>query len=132
MLERPNLRNLDIWVDDHLLKSYEPKKVKQSSTGIRFTKISSNGRKTGRSITSKTVWMNGRTIIPVKIDPNPATQVKDPKIFTPWDSGQINIRQVLNGRPHTRQLRLCMQWPQSERLIFNRTEVIMKFWTQNS
>ena len=76
--------------------------------------------------------MNGRTIIPIKIDPNPADQVKDPKIFMPSYSGQINIRQVFNGRPHARQLRLCMQWPQSEQLIFNRMGVIMKSWTQNS
>ena len=112
VLERLNLRNLDIWVDDHLFKSYEPKK---GDTAINWDQIYQDFIKwTGRSITSKAVWMNGRTIIPLKIDPNPASQVKDPKIFMPWDSGQINIRQVFNARPHTRQLRLCMQWPQSE------------------
>ena len=44
VLERPNLRTLDIWVDDHLVKSYEPKKVKQPSIGIKFIKTSSNGQ----------------------------------------------------------------------------------------
>ena len=112
MLERSNLRNLDIWVDNHLLKSYEPKK---GETVINWDQIYQDFIEwTGRSITSEAVWMNGRTIIPIKTDLNPADQVKDPKIFMPWDSGQINIRQVFNGRPHARQLRLCVQWPQSE------------------
>ena len=40
ILERPNLRTLDIWSDDHLIKSYEAKKERQPSTGIKCTKTS--------------------------------------------------------------------------------------------
>ena len=40
ILERPNLRTLDIWSDDHLIKSYEPKKGETASIGIKYAKIS--------------------------------------------------------------------------------------------
>ena len=58
--------------------------------------------------------MHGRTIIPIKVDPSPDQQVKDPDLFTLQDTCEINIKQVFNGKPHNRQLHLCVQWPQSE------------------
>ena len=129
-MERPNLRTLDIWSDDHLIKSYEPKK---GETAINWDKIYQDFIEwTGRNITSEDAWMHGRTILPVKIDPCPQSQVQDPNLFTPWEHGQITIKQVFDGRPSNRQLRMCIQWPQSERLIFNKTGVIMKSWSQNS
>ena len=76
--------------------------------------------------------MHGRTIIPIKVDPSPDQQVKDPDLFTLQDTCEINIKQVFNGKPHNRQLRLCVQWPQSERLIINKTGIITKSWTQNT
>ena len=69
---------------------------------------------TGQTITSKDIWMNGRTIIPIKIDPNPKSQVKDPNIYMLWESGQVDVKQVFSGRLSSRQLRSCVQWPQSE------------------
>ena len=59
--------------------------------------------------------MNARTIIPVKIDPSPDQQARDPDNYTIHDTCEINIKQVFNGHPHNRQLRLCMQWPQSQK-----------------
>ena len=111
-LERPNLRSLDIWVNDFLVKSYEPKKGKNA---VNWDQIYQDFIEwTGRTITSKDIWKNGRTIIPIKIDPNPRDQVKDPNIYTLWESGHVNVKQVFNGRPSSGQLRLCVQWPQSE------------------
>ena len=65
---------------------------------------------TGRNITSKDTWIHGRTIVPVKVDPNPLEQVQDENLFTPWEHGQITIKQVFDGRPSNRQLRMCVQW----------------------
>ena len=58
--------------------------------------------------------MHGRTIIPIKVDPSPDQQVKDSDLFTLQGTCEINIKQVFNGKPHNRQLRLCVQWLQSE------------------
>ena len=77
--------------------------------------------------------MNGKTIIPIKIDPSPQQQVQDPNLYTLHETSQINIKQVFDGRPSNRQLRLhCIQWPQPERLIINKTGVITKSWSQNT
>ena len=130
VLERPSLRSLNVWVGDHLVKSYKPKK---GQTSIDWDQIYQDFIEwTGRAITSKEVWMNGKTIIPVKIDPNLVEQVKDKNLYTIWEGGQADIKQVFDSRPSNRQLRLCIQWPQSERLIFNKTGIIMKSWSQNS
>ena len=85
-----------------------------------------------RTINTKTVWMNGKTIIPIKIDPFPAAQVKDPDNYTLRETTEIDIKQVFNGRLHNQQLWLCIQWLQSERLIINSAGIITKSWTQNS
>ena len=130
VLERLSLRLLNVWVDDHLVKSYEPKK---GQTSINWDQIYQDFIEwTGRKITSKEVWMNGKTIILVKIDPNPVEQVKDKNLYTIWERGQVNIKKIFDGRPSNRQLRPCVQWPQSERLIFNKPGIIIKFWSQNS
>ena len=76
--------------------------------------------------------MNGKTIIPIKIDPSPAQQVKDPDNYTLRETTEVDIKQVFKGRPHNQQLWLCIQWPQSERLIINAIGIITKSWTQNS
>ena len=76
--------------------------------------------------------MNGKTIIPIKIDPSPAAQVKDPDNYMLRETTEIDIKQVFNRRPHNRQLWSCLQWPQSERLIIYATGIITKSWTQNS
>ena len=111
-LERPNLRLLDIWVDDFLVKSYEPK---QGENAVNWDQIYQDFIEwTGRTITSKGIWKNDRTMIPIKIDPNSRDQVKDPNIYMLCESGQVDVKQVFNGRPSSRQLRLCVQWPQSE------------------
>ena len=128
--ERPNLHSLEVWVDDISVKAYEPKR---SETSINWDAIYQDFIEwTGRTITTKEVWMNGRTIIPIKIDPSPEQQVKDPDVFTLHETAQINIKQVFNGKPHNRELRLCVQWPQSEQLIINKTGIITKSWTQNT
>ena len=97
ILERPNLRTLDIWSDDHLIKSYLAKK---GETAINWDKMYEDFIEwTGRNITSKDAWMHGRTIVPAKVDPNPLEQVQDENLFTPWEHGQITIKQVFDGRP---------------------------------
>ena len=130
VLERPGLRELSVWCNGIEVKQYEPKK---NEVAIHWEKIYQDFIEwTRRTINTKTVWMNGKTIIPIKIDPSPAAQVKDPDNYTLRETAEIDIKQVFNGRPHNRQLRLCVQWPQSERLIINATGIITKSWTQNS
>ena len=46
--------------------------------------------------------MNGKTIIPFKVDPSPDQQVKDPDMYTLHDTCDISIKQVFNGKPHKR------------------------------
>ena len=130
VLERPNLRSLEVWCDNINIKTYEPKK---NETTIDWNKIYQDFIEwTGRTINTKEVWMNGRTIIPIKIDPSPDQQAKDPDNYTIHDTCEIDIKQVFDGRPHNRQLRLCIQWPQSERLMISKTGIITKSWTQNT
>ena len=120
VLERPNLRSLEVWCSDITLKKYEPRK---NQNDIDWDAIYQDLIEwTGRTITTKDVWMNGKTIIPIKVDPLPDQQVKDPDLFILHDMCEINLKQVFNQKPHNRQLRLCVQWPQSERLIFNKQE----------
>ena len=121
---------MSVWCDGIEVKWYEPKK---NEVAIDWDKIYQDFIEwTGRTINTKTVWMNGKTVIPIKIDPSPAAQVKDPDNYMLRETTEIDIKQVFNGRPHNRQLRLCVQWPQSERLIINSTGIITKSWTQNS
>ena len=130
MLEKPNLRSLEVWCSDIALKKYEPSK---NQNNIDWDAIYQDFIEwTGRTITTKDVWMNGETIIPIKVGPSPDQRVKDPDLFTLHDMCEISVKQVFNGRSHNRQLRLCVQWPQSERLIFNKTGIITKSWTQNT
>ena len=130
VLEWPSLRELSVWCDGIEVKRYEPKK---NEVAIDWDKIYQDFIEwTGRTINTKTVWLNGKTIIPIKIDPSPAAQVKDPDNYMLRETTEIDIKQVFNGRPHNRQLWLCIQWPQSERLIINATGMITKSWTQNS
>ena len=83
VLERPSLRSLNIWLDDHLIKSYEPKK---GEIAINWDKMYQYFVEwTCRNITSKGTWMNGRTILPMKIDPNPRDQVRNKTLFIPWE-----------------------------------------------
>ena len=124
VLEGPNLRSLEVWCDNINVKMYKPKKNEMT---IDWDKIYQDFIEwTGRTINTKEVWMNGRTIIPVKIDPSPDQQARDPDNYTIHDTCEINIKQVFNGRPHNRQLRLCVQWPQSKRFIINKTGIITK------
>ena len=121
---------MSVWCDGIEVKRYKPKK---NEVAIDLDKIYQDFIEwTGRTINAKTVWMNGKTIIPIKIDLSPAAQVKDPDNYTLRETTEIDIKQVFNRRPHNRQLRLCVQWPQSERLIINSTGIITKSWTQNS
>ena len=107
VLERPNLRSLEVWCDNINVKTYEPKK---NETTTDWNKIYQDFIEwTGRTINTKE--MNGRTIIPIEIDPSPDQQAKDPDNYTIHDTCEIDIKQVFNGRPHNRQLRLCVQWP---------------------
>ena len=130
VLERPNLRSLEEWCDGINLKTYESKK---NEVAIDWDNIYQDLIEwTGRTINTKKVWMHGRTIIPIKVDPSPDQQIKDPNLFTLQDTCEINIKQVFNGHPQNHQLCLCIQWPQSERLIINKTGIITKSWTQNS
>ena len=130
VLEKPNLRSLEVWCNNVNLRTYEPKK---NQTRIDWDKIYQDFIKwTGRTINTKDIWLDGKTIIPIKVDPSPDNQVKDPTFFTLHDTCEINIKQVFDGRNHNRQLCLCVQWPQSERLIINRTGIITKSWTQNT
>ena len=125
VLERPSLKNLNIWLDDYHLTSYEPK---NGAAEIDWDQIYQDFIEwTGRSISTKEIRLHSRTIIQIKIDPNPQSQVKNPDLFTPWETGQINIRRVFETPASSRQLRLCIQ---SERLMFNNTKVILKSWTQ--
>ena len=112
VLERPNLKSLEVWCDGVNIKTYEPKK---NENAINWDKIYQDFIEwTGRTINTKKVWMHGRTIITIKVDPSPDQQVKDPDLFTLQDTCEINIKQVFNGKPHNCQLHLCVQWPQSE------------------
>ena len=112
VLERPSLKSLEVWCDGVNIKTYE---LKKNENAIDWDKIYQDFIKwTGRTINTKKVWMHGRTIIPIKVDPSPDQQVKDPDLFTLQDTCEINIKQVFNGRPHNHQLRLCVQWLQSE------------------
>ena len=121
---------MSVWCDGIEVKRYEPK---INEVAIDWDKIYQDFIEwTGRTINTKTVWMNGKTIIPIRIDPSPAAQVKDPDNYTLRETTEIDIKQVFNGRPHNQQLWLCVQWPQSERLIINSTGIITKSWTQNS
>ena len=130
ILEKPNLRNLEIWCDGMELKKYEPRK---NQVSIDWDAIYQDFMEwTGRTINTKQVWMNGKTIIPVKVDPSPDQQVKDPDMYTLHDTCDISIKQVFNGKPYKRQLRLFVQWLQSERLIINKTGIITKSLTQNT
>ena len=98
MLERSNLRSLEIWCSDITLKKYEPREnqnnINWDATYQDFIEW------TGRTITTKDVWMNGNTIIPIKVDPSPDQQVKDPDLFILHDTCEINIKQVFNGKLH--------------------------------
>ena len=112
VLERPNLKSLEVWCDGVNIKTYE---LKKNENAIDWDKIYQDFIKwTGQTINTKKVWMHGRTIISIKVDPSPDQQVKEPDLFTLQDTFEINIKQVVNGKPHNRQLRLCVQWPQSE------------------
>ena len=98
VLELPSLRELSVWCDGIEVKWYEPKK---NEVAIDLDKIYQDFIEwTGRTINTKTVWMNGKTIIPIKIDPSPAAQVKDPDNYTLRETAEIDIKQVFNGRPH--------------------------------
>ena len=98
VLERPSLRELSVWCDGIEVKRYEPKK---NEVAIDWDKIYQDFIEwTGRTINTKTVWMNGKTIITIKIDPSPAAQVKDPDNYTLRETTEIGIKQVFNGRPH--------------------------------
>ena len=109
VLERPNLRSLEVWCDNINVKMYEPKKNEMT---IDWDKIYQDFIEwTGWTINTKEVWMNGRTIIPIKIDPSPDQQARHLDNYTIHDTCKINIKQVFNGCPHNRQLRLCIQWP---------------------
>ena len=76
--------------------------------------------------------MNGKTIIPVKIRPNPDNQVKDENYYTLTEMCAIKIKQVFNGRPNPRELRMCIQWQQPERLVFNSSGNVTRSWILNS
>ena len=65
--------------------------------------------------------MNGKTIIPIKIDPNPLSQVQNTNMFTPWTNGLISIKATYRNVQGDRQLKMRVQWKQSQRLIFNNT-----------
>ena len=49
--------------------------------------------------------MNGKTIIPIKIDPSPAAQVKDPDNYTLRETTEIDIKQVFTTQPTATALR---------------------------
>ena len=99
VLERPNLHSLETWCLDISLKKYEPRK---NQNNIDWDAIYQDFIEwTGRTITTKDVWINEKTIIPIKVDPSPDQQVKDPDLFTLHDMCEINIKQVFNGKPHS-------------------------------
>ena len=97
VLERPNLRSLSVWVDDHLVKNYDSK---NGQTTIIWDQVYQNFIEwTGRTIISKEIWMNSKTIILVKIDPNSEEQVKDKNLYTIWEGGQADISEVMKSHP---------------------------------
>ena len=80
VLERPSLKSLEVWCDGVNIKADEPKK---NENDIDWDTIYQDFIEwTGRTINTKQVWMNGCTIIPIKVDPSPDQQVKDPDLFT--------------------------------------------------
>ena len=74
VLERSNLVSIDVYVDDQHVKSYEPKsgeaEINRDFIYQEYIKW------TGHSLCTKDMWMNGKTIIPIKWDPNPQSQVQ--------------------------------------------------------
>ena len=118
-----------MWSDDQLIKHYEPRKGDNIIDWDRIYQDFIDW--TGRNINDKIAWMNGGAIIPIKLDPSPKDQVQDPNIYTPWEYGNITLKQVFHGRPSPRKLRTVVQWSQSEHLIFNKTGVVLKSWTQH-
>ena len=107
VLERPNLRSLEVWCADIQLKKYEPCK---NQTDIDWDTIYQDFIEwTGRTTTTKDMWMYGKTIIPIKVDLSLDQQVKDPNLFTLHDTCEISIKQIFNAKPSNRQLCLCVQ-----------------------
>ena len=130
VLERPVLRSLEVWVNEILIQEWKPR---QNQNDIDWDSLYEHFVKwCGRTITTKQVWMNGKAIIPVKIRPNPDNQVKDENYYTLTETCAIKIKQVFNGRPNPRELRMCVQWQQPERLVFNSSGNVTRSWTQNS
>ena len=130
VLERPVLRSLEVWVNEILIQEWKPR---QNQNNIDWDSLYEHFVKwCGRTITTKQVWMNGKTIIPVKIRPNPDNQVKDENYYTLTEMCAIKIKQVFNGLPNPRELRMCVQWQQPERLVFNSSGNVTRSWTQNS
>ena len=81
ILEKPNLRSLEIWCDGMELKKYEPRKKQVS---IDWDAIYQDFIEwTGRTINTKQVWMNGKTIIPVKCRPFSRSAGKRPQCVYP-------------------------------------------------
>ena len=120
ILERPNLKSIDMYVDDQHVKGYEPK---HGEDEINWDFIYQEYIKwTGRSLCMKNMWMHGKMIIPIKLDPNPQSQVQNSNMFTPWKNGVVDIKTVYRNTARDRQLRMCVQWKQSQRLIFNNME----------
>ena len=130
LLERPNLRTLEVWVNEIQVQEWKPR---PGQDVIDWDTLYSHYVEWfGRTINTKEVWMHGKTIIPVKIRANPDEQIKDANYYTLTETVSVRIKQVFNGRPSNRELRLCVQWTQPERLIFNRSGNVTKSWTQNN
>ena len=130
LLERPSLRSLEVWVNEVQVQEWKPR---PGQTAIDWDTLYNHYVEWfGRTINTKDVWMNGKTIIPVKIRANPDDQIKDANFYTLTETCSVRIKQVFDGRPSNRELRMCVQWSQPERLIFNRSGNVTKSWTQNT
>ena len=130
LLERPNLKSLEVWVNEIQVQEWGPR---PGQDNIDWDTLYSHYVEWfGRTINTKKVWMNGKTIIPVKIRANPDEQIKDANYYTLTETVSVRIKQVFNGRPSNRELRLCVQWTRPERLIFNRSGNVTRSWTQNN
>ena len=104
LLERPNLRSLEVWLNEILIQEWKPR---PNQTAIDWDTIYAHYVSwCGRTITTKDIWMNGKTIIPVKIKPNPDEQIKDDNYYTLTETCSVRIKQVFNGQPNRRELRM--------------------------
>ena len=81
LLKIPNLKSINVYVDDQ----HERQEPKPGEDEINWDFIYQEYIKwTGCSLCTKEMWMHGKTIIPIKLDPNPQSQVQNSNIFTPW------------------------------------------------